>query len=377
LLPPRDPAFNRTQVRKLRDELGSGGLKLEGPFSDRDGAVAEIADRVRCRARRLAGSDEIKSTIFTLMHQDVLPPGFPEICRSQLEFPFVSGLFVRGSHEQQETAGAIANKARVTLNGKEARRVTAEELTMLGVSVLRSLGIESYYLAIHFDASHLNAALSPLNADVRASAVPSIGILIGKRLEIASLSPIDAATLGVLPISSLEALDNDAVLSILKMSNAWTFSRSLMRDIREEELQVEEEGCLRSMEIGHTLFDGVSLWALEDALSGAEAYRQMFGRPEESPFRSIREEAEERYARALARSQRHAEAAARILLCGALQGEIGSFHEKDGFEEILESLPFEQHTCVSSLAEYFSLVDTMEEHVHRPTECGERDGKGS
>jgi len=224
LLPTSSIRSNKAQLRRLRDELGAGALKLEGPFSDRDGAVAEIADHVRRRVRCSVGTNEIETTVLTLMHQDVLPPGFPEIRLSQLEVPFVTGLFVPGFSEEQETAGAVAHKTKVTFKGKEARRVTSEELTMLGVSVLRSLGIESYYMVSHFDTTHLDAVLSPLNAKVQESSIPSIGILMGGRLVTTSLSSLDAALLRVLPLASLETLDNDAALSLLKMRNAWTLA---------------------------------------------------------------------------------------------------------------------------------------------------------
>jgi len=255
-------ALNRAQMRRLRNELGSGALGMEGPFSDRRGAIEEIADHVRSRTRRSSGSDEIKTAMFTLAPQDLLPDGLPPSYCSSLETPFVTGHPDHCGAAERESAGETASSATVDFRGAKARRASLEELTVLGVAVLRKLGIESFYSVCHFDAQVLNRVLENFGAEVVLPPLPAVVVPMGERLAMTAVVPQALDPRYSLPISSLELLDPDALLSFIKMRNSVAYARALMEDVGGRGPEFNGEGNIRAMQVGHTLFEAETLWTL-------------------------------------------------------------------------------------------------------------------
>jgi len=142
------PAVLRAQFRKLKDDLRDSGLLLDGPFRDESDALAQLSGDVNARMKFSSCSDILGAAIATLAPQNV-----PSGERSWLKVPFVvtpdSGAGICDS------AGSVANAKTSMLDSRPVRAVDMEGLTLVGVAVLRKLGVPSFFTVMHFDQENL------------------------------------------------------------------------------------------------------------------------------------------------------------------------------------------------------------------------------
>ena len=86
LLPRSDRGAIGEQKRRLREQLGPGGLKLEGPFSDKSESITGIAGQIREKIERSGERDIMESVMLNLRPLNLLHQG---VNHSLLEVPFI------------------------------------------------------------------------------------------------------------------------------------------------------------------------------------------------------------------------------------------------------------------------------------------------
>ena len=346
LLPRANDDAVRIQMRKVREELGPG-LKLEGPFSDKAGAVTGIADRMRSI---VSGTEHrMRAAMINLMPQDCVHGNFPH---SKLDIPFIMSTGPhRGWVDYPESAGAVASIGTVEFGNGEARRVDIIELTMLMISVLRMLRIECYYA--------LSTCSEPKLRDDGLSlagfTMPVIIIPNGPSFGLASAIPEQIKLFSVLPPDSFEVLDEDALLCLIKLQNAYKHAEALMKDIAAHEPR--PEGELRSIRIGHMVSEGRSLWAMPDAIHAN-------GDPV-----SARVKFEKGIVRIMTSIPQHTWIAASVMFPEEIR-EI--MHKSAGGRlakpaELLDAISRQPST--PAFMRYIKLTRVMKEHLHAKSEC--------
>src|SRR5271157_3678058 len=277
------PDSTHIQLRKLKENLGSG-LKTDGPFSDKGGAVADIAERVKSAAQRCR-MDIADVAILTLMAQDKLAKGLPP---SILEIPFIMGSGTRGGWKVfPENAGEVAAVEPVAFNGGLARQVCLGELLLLTASVLRMLDVES----------HL--AMSVCEVPGKHRMVSETGVVPADVLVPAIFMPRDGMASSVIPdhsrilaasrATTYEVMDDDAFLSTILLENAHRHAEALMMDISDGKAETENERVLRCIEIGHMLRKGVDLWTQAEAHTDLALAKALYGPDMLGPIVSFRE----------------------------------------------------------------------------------------
>lgn len=374
-------------MRKLRDELGGKSLSLEGPYADRGEAIAQIVDGVKTRVK-LSPHDKVMATLLTICPQNT--PVKTE--SSWLREAFI---FHRLRHEEstaRDSAGVVASLPTIEHGGDQVRVADFEELTMIGVAVLRRLGIPSHYGILHFEPHYVNAIAQlyallrlPLPEGAILESRPCI-VLSDEKHRIAKVVPpsvIDEPIGG--QVTALEVLDGDALTSILRMRHALGCTNQLILDVAKRGPEFLGEGPLRARYVGHTLFEAMNRWTHADANADLLMALQMMGRGR-GEVKSIRTEAESEYAHPVACPACHIRRAASAILCEAAKIELDAVEPMEGAHEMTQQVVVDlvkklveivkDHTCIGRLSVYTSLMGTIIGHIHPPSECEDAKSAG-
>ncbi len=368
LLPAAGNISLRAQIQRLRDGFGHDSLKVEGPFADKDGAVAELVEHVRARARG-GGISESDALMCTLLPQDILPEGYPKEEASMLEVPFVlKHQHMGAKREYPESAGEIASVDALAFGQDAARPVTPTGLTVLGVSVLRRLGVECYY-------STYTCYVDEESSGKVEFVMPIIAAPKVNGLRMISMCPIPASTLSSSP-PHLEVLDDDALLSAIKLENAYLHAKALMLDIAGGRPGSGLERVLRAMQIGHTLHEGKTIWAVRDAQEDVGSAKEILGPG--TDLDSLRVRYEKDVVLTLTEPPRHILKAASVMLPEDIAQGVASFVEAEdkmaGLLDFLDTVSW--HNAIPAFNSYLKSTSTMNEHMHTGSEC-ERMGTGN
>ena len=364
LMPDTGKAMAAAQMRRLKQELGRYSLSLEGPFSDRGGEVETLARCVQAIARA-SESTVLAAARASLKPQNWLPEDALPLERSLLEIPFiVDGPRKRGWRKYPENAGAVASAQAVEFQGFQARPTEPTEITMLAVSVLRMLGVEC-----HFSISHCSA----FQPDGVPTTMPMIILPAGDDFGFATLLHNQVGFFSKYPPAFFEVLDNDALLSLIKLRDACRHARALMADMARHELGSDDEPALRSMHIGHMLYEGTRLWELSDAQAEAAYARKLFGLDEKSGPRSYRETKGRSAVNIITDPRRHIQMASSVMLCEELRRMMDASPSMDvtqaGFLEFTQAT-FRHTCCMPQFEEYVSgPMHMMNGHLHPASEC--------
>ena len=363
LITPAGPKSTNAQLRMLRDFLGHG-LGLEGPFADKDGAVAEIADRVRL-ASGCIGLDPLNTTRIMLAPQNKLAKGdYPSL----LSVPFIlSPGPERGWGEYPESAGEVASIKPVEYEGGMARPARTTELSLLAVSVLRTLRVEGYLSMAACTVPQIEERISKPGTISTGVIVPAIIWPSGRETRMFSVVPDHKGILAASTTTTLEVLDDDAILSIVKVKNAWRHAQSLMKDIANHENEFEGERALRSIQIGHMIHDGMSLWGMMDAQADLVRAKGIFGPDNLDLDMSFRERVVQSLVRTMTNPEQHAMAAGIVMLPEEIKLKIRELEGSSNIFGFLNSIA--EHPAALLLGEYFRSTFTMNEHIHPVSEC--------
>jgi hypothetical protein len=366
------PAVLRAQFRKLKDDLRDSGLLLDGPFRDQSEAVAQLSGDITSRMKWGGYGSIVGAAIATLAPQN-LPSGE----RSWLKIPFI--VTPNGPAGICESAGSVANIEAGMMGGKPVRAVDMEGLTLVGVAVLRKLGVPAFFSYMHFDKENpkLQAlrSLSWLVGSIPAGEpVPAILAMTPEPEFLTFLPPYALSLPTHNAVTGFEVLDDNAVLSLMHMKAAYEYSLSLMRDIATRKAESEDEGMLRIVGIGHTLHEGMSIWSERDARRDAASALALLN-PKSGSLRmeSIRILAESRYVHNLICPVHHNLMASHVMLSDEakrLLSEIVqrvSHDDPEGMAGFLVSM--QDIECVPKLMAYLELSGHISEHVHDRSGC--------
>ena len=357
-----------TIEKRLRRELEGYGLEMEGPCSDARKSIERIAERVRGRMKSDASKTHLQATMETLA-----PRYFPG-AESCLDVPFIlCSPNLEGFNT--DTAGAIACSEPTEYEGKVVRQVDIEELTLVGLAVLRRLGIESFYSYLHFDPNNpkvKQARLLGSIANIEVMNNPCI-FVPGQEPQLLVFMPPSTMNYPKPGVSAvLEVLDDDSLLSISKLKLAAAHAKTLMKDVAKEYPEFMEEWELRARMVGHLLHQGTSLWSLKEARLSVEVTMMMYD-VEDYELESIREIAERKYVQPLTYHNSYILKAADTILCEDAHDIFFGLVERhfDGVDvDIMNLLQnISDHLCAKRLDMYLHLADMMNRHIHPLREC--------
>ncbi|MEW5996624.1 MAG: hypothetical protein AB1657_03450 [Candidatus Micrarchaeota archaeon] len=381
------PAVTSAQLRRVRDEFRDQGLRLEGPYSDRKDALGEIVNNVRQRLK-LSPHDELTATLLTLAPQN-LPAGFSMGEASWLRVPFILAVRKGPDVDEKQTAGEVASSEPIRHNDSLARITDSQEITMLTVSVLRRLGIESFYAVAHLSREFFGQAIAA--AGIPANVVgqsgtfafqePCVLIPQGSGAKIMRFAPPGILGLdGSHPITAVEVLDGDALRSLLVLKRAASEARNLMNNVGSRSEEFVNEGGVRAAAIGHAIHEGSRLWTPDCAHAGIDTARSIIN-PSESPaVESVRESAEREYVHQITCRACHTLWAATTLLCDNAKAVMlilsSMAHENAWMEsgpqgllgKVIEGLAGHR-SCVQRFDAYMGLARDMNGHIHPASEC--------
>ncbi len=360
----------KVQLRRMRDGFLGSGLGLKGPLCDNRGGVEKIACEIR---ENKSPEGLVKTTMDALA-----PQNQSSAVKSVLEVPFVldSGEERRQNAELHETAGEVASSKTVEYRGSRARPVELPELNMLGVGVLRRLGIKSFFSYLHI----LQPPGTSVSRDLMC--LPCMSVFEDKPQTLLFHQPhtIDVSDLDM-PMA-LEILDSDALLSVLKLRLVVASTMSLMNDLCSRKPHVPHEGILRAKYIGHSLYAALSSWTLEEAEEEA-GWAKSRAAAEGLSLRSIREITEEE-SHFISCPVCHLATAGSLMLCDEAKRELASLSRNilenmenrisdvDAFlSTIIEQMP-RAHACMLNLMGYMVFANIINQHIHPLEEC---DGK--
>ena len=366
LSPTSSRELRSAQMSMLKDQLGPGP-KLEGPFSA-NGQVDSIANHVRSRIRSVGG-DPLVTTVHTLIPQDLLP----NTCQtSDLGIPFI----LSGRPSQcPESAGDTASARTAAFRGGEARPAGIAALTMLAVAVLRRLDVECHFALYNFGAHPFDETLSDLGIGFVIQTMPVVIAPDASQTRIEALLPSHLKSFLRFPPQSYEALDPDALLSLIKIQNAYDQAVSLMNEIarRSDGSERMVSSIRRPMETGHSFHEGVSAWTADEAMESGLRSRGFFGSDEP---RSVRLEMEESVVHTMRCPACHTVAASTLMLPEDTSNEVSRQAGEAGHENtarILERVT--EYPQLGPVREYLDSYSVMSDHLHPAGKC--RTGKGS
>jgi hypothetical protein len=170
-----NPSMMEAQERKLRYGLRSSGLCLEGPYSDRHDSVSKLTESVRSRSE--CGIPDLAMAALATI-KPLGPSG-----RFHTEKPWIDIPFALGSNPVDSDcgyAGGIMHSPTEDGEGGKIRRVDIESLVILGVAVLRRLGIPSFPAYQHPDldcAVVKNNEADAMKKGIRLNWIPLPGIV--------------------------------------------------------------------------------------------------------------------------------------------------------------------------------------------------------
>ena len=153
-----------------------------------------------------------------------------------------------------ESAGETASADIVEYGSAEAREASVAALTMLAVSVLRRLGVESYFALYNYGGRPVDEELSNRHILFVSQTVPVIIAQAGPRTRIGSVLPGGLKSFLGIPPEAFEVLDEAALLSLIKIQNTYDDVEALMADIAgstpESEVERTVISMMRSMQSG-------------------------------------------------------------------------------------------------------------------------------
>lgn len=392
ILPSKDKTFNREQFQQMRRKLGISQLKLEGPFSEYDGGVSKIVNHVRTVMKHPGCGDALRATFYTLMPhpKKALDPQTKNdwkdfISAPSLDIPFVNGLPTWDI--ERLNSGSIAQSVPFKHNGSLVRGVTPDEILILAVSVLRSLGVESYYGVTCQNTANLPVGLLD-GIEVLSSPyklIPSVIIIPND--DLGNSSALRVLHWNVDFISKpewIEIPDHEALLSIMKIKNARRYADELLNEVKCGNLQNVMDRTTRAVHIGHTLFEGRSLWTKDQVMGDVAQAKKSFKHHESSKILlSVRESIEYEYAHMIYCSSCHTHAAISAIIDveKARLNFPSPIHGTDPFTMLesvginLKSEPyFSEDSSVPVdiqliLIQYILLANMMNYHLHDKSDC--------
>jgi len=364
------PAKHRSvhaQLRKLRDDLGQG-LRLEGPFSDNDGAVADIATHVRA-VSLFSRISPIDATALTLRPQNRLPEGLRP---SLLKMPFILEPGQEGGwRNYPESAGGVASRSGVEYNGGWARPAGASELNILAVAVLRALDVECHLSRAVCHVPEIDERITRAGGISAGVLVPAITCISGSESRMLSIVPEHMAYLGNSSLTSFEVLDSDAVLSVIKLRNTLRHAKALMLDVARHEERFDGERSLRFIRMGHMLHEGMTLWTMRDAKADLASARGIFGPGKLEGVMSFREMIGRDVVRTLTNPVAHARSAASLMLPKELLRRLGDYAQNGSriltVSEFLDMISKEP--AMAMFGEYVLSTPIINEHMHAASTC--------
>lgn len=349
LMNSRRESVRKLQFRKLRDDTGDSGLLLEGPYSDPGEGVAKLAHCVKKRMRTV--SNPIAATLATMAPQNMRGP---EV--SDLRTPFVVHEAV--DMPSVDCAGHIIKCPFVEFEGKQAKAIGIDELTMLATTVLRHLGISSLYsYALYRE---------------KGIAVPAILAHDPRPQLLVMIPPFVLDLQTDQGISHIEVLGQDAALAMMKFKKTQSSAKKLMIDIASRSQLYKEEGLHRAMDIGHTLHEAEQLWDLPDAEESRVRIRELLNLGEETALESMRDVAEASThwlkcipCHAMKANEEFLCDRAKVLLTKSAMELL--LYGPAALAETMASL--ENHTCLQNLNRYASVPETILAHYHDENQC--------
>lgn len=362
----------KLQFRKMWDEIGSCSLSLEGPFADHKNALAGIAEDVRKRMLAASDASPLLATILTLAPQNA-----PISEASWLKPPFIIS-FERSGNDIRDSAGVIASSKPVTGDAGTFRQADPDDLELLGVAILRRLGIPCFYSFAHLEETRpavlINAGAAHAVSAKMGTSVPCINVVDGDVPMIYSMRPpFVFGSMSNLPISSIEMLDDNALLSIIKMKVASLAAESLMRDVASSGEDFHGEGRIRAAAIGHTLHKSSLLWTPDEVNQARLLSTSLLNLDGAEGMVSARDISEYRYVHDILCPVHHIEKAASIILSdeakSAAKGLDVLAAADNQFSKERFLAVMEQHPSVQRLVLYMTLTTDIGDHLHSSDRC--------
>ncbi|NYZ73868.1 hypothetical protein H0O00_01875 [Candidatus Micrarchaeota archaeon] len=356
------------QLRKAKDELRTYGLGLEGPYADRRGSILGISREVK----HCMEDGTIRSPIAAAIAA-LTPQNMPGSQRSWLEVPFV---VERVSSTDCDSAGAVACAKIIEAESGRYRAADLESLTMIGVAVLRRLGVPAFFAYHHFDPAHPKmvqleklAAILGLQ-DAAQTPMPSILVMEKTPVLCGFASPHMMSWPPAPWVAGLEILDDEALLALMRIKSAYLYVKSLMRDIASNRVESRDEGDLRAMAIGHLLHRGVVSWPLAEAEKSVADAKALIGSEQTiTSMRHVAQTAVHNITCPLHHTMManeiilsgDARKIARDAVMGALEGQVISM------SRLAEMLSDQE--CFPKIIAYIALSQKMREHMHAQKDC--------
>jgi len=264
------------QFEKLRSILSGSSLKTEGPYSDRCDSVSSLVSQVRLRMGHSGQKSPIDATIATIRPQNRDVPD-----RSWLDIPFVDGQ--SKDDVDYDSAGGIMHTPMTDAGSKKVRIADPESLMLLGVAVLRRLGVPSFpaYQHLDYGSPRLREIAKLAEAEgekVKLFPISGILTLEGEPGFITFTPPHKRDFPAHAEIAALEVLDDAAMEAYMRIKMAQNLAWSLLRSFSEPPFY-PDCGESRVRYIGHTLHNGMSAWSEKDARRGIFEAASTIDRP--------------------------------------------------------------------------------------------------
>ncbi len=367
ILNDRKAGSVRAQFRRLNEAFGDQGLKLEGPYEDKGEEIAKLSSEVKNRMATSI-SHPIMATVATLA-----PQNLPVNEASWLRRPFVLD---QEMVNDCESAGMMVGNRVIRKGGREYSAVDLDSLCVVGVSVLRTLGVPSFMAYVHYDTSHRIIQLGALLASITGARPPEKPLpaimVLDKRSQLFTFAPPYVLEFPVpAHVASIEVLDERALSCILRARAAYIGRNELMSAAAA--ISVEgEDNKLRAAGIGHTLFQGISSWTLNELRHDKEIAAHVLSRDPGSVV-SIRDHAESDFVHKIVCPVHHMIEASVEILCPEAKEVaaklLGGLAEGSQVEVSMLAAELVAHPCFEGYREYFELATIMNEHVHPLGEC--------
>lgn len=360
---------NRAQMRRLCDRLDGQGTSLSGVFADKGGAIESLAREISTKCRGDGAMGKVNAVVAALT-----PINFPKGKNTCLSVPFRFSPFVDCGCENG--AGAVALGQNPLAGVGIVRNVDLEGLTLVGVSVLRQMGVPAFFSYSHMDPENeairaMRGLSEVLGMQAPSDAVPTAMVLAPGPMFISLLPPAIAR----IPLSSIirgfEIVDDDAMRSILLIKAAYKQTLALMKGMASGQSADNLSGFEVAASIGHSLHTGLSIWDEEEAYQGiADATSFLNPGSGSLGMASIRTIVESRYADSLLCPPRHNMLATMVMVDPeiriAIAEQIGSFKDSGEMEIQVSETASES---LIRIAAYQRLADAMREHVHETSDC--------
>jgi hypothetical protein len=344
--------LEKLQFRKLSTEIGDHSLRLEGPCKDSNGAIWQMTENIRKKMDY--GMHPVAAAMA------LLAPKNASAEKSWLKVPFVVSL----EHTGAVYAGGVVQAETVEYGDENVRPVSREDLALLLLAVLRRLQVESYFSYIHGSLDLPQG--TPAHISVAGAILPPEPCILvpGKKPQLLTLLPFDSMDYPLpYPTTSVEVLDDDALLSLRKLNAALHEANLLMGDMAKGNPYYHNEDKHMARTIGHLLFEGRTAWTPQEVNKSAATYQELFH--PSHPVVSVRDIVQSISVDPLVDVASRSMIASVNILCKELQTELSKSDEYK-MEEIKSS-----HSCVERLINYLYCMQVMDEHMHPQKQCSE------